>query len=193
MPAVDRNEVAQGNVELTMEDRFHMLLGRLVHSVARLDLYVGLQLRYWGHPEDAKIQELLRPRIARLEERLKALEKLLERAWGASNSKGWQEMDLWFRRAHKARAFRNEYAHGRWAAPGKHRFSESGRISDAAPLLVFVPLDWDMSEDREDQSIEMTLDEFALQVREAEQLSQMHWDLTKRYGGQAYTGHWLSR
>ncbi|AOY96113.1 hypothetical protein BKK79_31245 [Cupriavidus sp. USMAA2-4] len=71
-------------------------------------------------------------------------------------------------------------------------FTESGRLSDATPLLVFVPLDWDMSPNREDKSIELTLDEFAAQVEEAEQLSVHFLNIERRYGAHLYPGRRLS-
>lgn len=178
--------------EHSFEDAFHLLLGRLVHAIARLDFYVGLQLRYWGHEADPKIHALLKPRTAKLDERLKALESLLSAAWTEVGAAGQQEMSQWFRRAHQTRAFRNEYAHGRWGVPGKHLHAESGRLCDATPLLVFVPLDWDMSPNREDESIEMTLEDFAAQVEEAELLSSQYWALITKHGGHLHVGQRLN-
>lgn len=167
---------------------FHLLLGRLVHAIARLDFGMGLQLRYWGREEDPKIQELLEPQTAKLKGRLKALERLMQAAWARPNPEGERELALWFERAHKARGFRNDYAHGRWGVPGKHLQAESGKFSDATPLLVFVPLDWDMSPDREDKTIDMTLEQFAAQVEEAELLSREYLDLVEKYGANLHIG-----
>ncbi|WP_157128563.1 hypothetical protein [Cupriavidus sp. USMAA2-4] len=174
------------------DSAFHLLLGRLVHAIARLDFNVGLQLGYWAHKDDASIWKLLKPGTSRLHERLTALEELVSAAWFASHDEGQKEFRHWFARAHKARGLRNEYAHGRWGVPGKHLFTESGRLSDATPLLVFVPLDWDMSPNREDKSIELTLDEFAAQVEEAEQLSVHFLNIERRYGAHLYPGRRLS-
>lgn len=172
-------------------DEFHLLLGRLVHAIARLYFNVGLQLRAWGCEDDPSINVLLKPRTARLDERLKGLERLLMKAWSHVGDEGLQELQNWFVRAHQARAFRNEYAHGRWGVPGRLQEAASGRYCDAIPLLLFVPLDWNMSPDRKDESISMTLEEFAAQVREAELLTGEYWKLTERYAGQAYSGHKL--
>ncbi|WP_455279048.1 hypothetical protein [Cupriavidus necator] len=170
--------------ETDFDSAFHLLLGRLIHAIARLDFNVGLQLRYWGHEEDPKIRWLLKPQTSKLAERLSALEQLMVAAWSVDvQAEGQQELAGWFERAHTARAFRNEYAHGRWGVPGKHLHAESGRLCDATPLLVFVPLDWDMSPTREDKSIEMTLDDFAAQVEEAELLSSQYWNLVTKHGG----------
>ncbi|MFV8618107.1 hypothetical protein [Ralstonia pseudosolanacearum] len=179
--------------ELRFEDAFHLLLGRMVHAIARLDFHVGLELRYWGSDKDTNIQSLLKPKTAKLDERLKALECLMRAAWVNTAAGGQREFSLWFERAHRARVFRNDYAHGRWGVPGKHLPGESGRFCDATPLLVFVPLNWDMSPSREDESIAMTLDEFAAQVGEAEQLSGQFQDLATKYGEHLHVGKRLSR
>lgn len=175
------------------DSAFHLLLGRLVHAIARLDFNVGLQLRYWAHEEDSRIPALLKPGTPKLHDRLKILEELVAAAWSATHDEGQKELSGWFERAHKARGFRNEYAHGRWGVPGKYSFTESGRLCDATPLLVFVPLDWDMSENRKDNTIELTLDEFAAQAEEAEQLSGQFWDVVTKYGEHLYPGRKLPR
>ncbi len=170
------------------ESAFHLLLGRLVHAIARLDFTMGLQLRYWAHKDEPRVRTLLKPGNARLNDRLEALEELVGASWSGAHTEGQEEMSRWFERAHKARGVRNEYVHGRWAAPGKHSFTESGRVCDAMPLLVFMPLDWDMSENREDKSLTLTLEEFAAQVVEAEQLTEQLWRIEKKYGENLYPG-----
>ncbi|SOZ68516.1 conserved hypothetical protein [Cupriavidus taiwanensis] len=170
------------------ESAFHLLLGRLIHAIARLDFNVGLQLRYWAHEDDSRIRALLKPRTSKLEERLRVLEQLVAGAWSGAHDEGQRQLSDWFERAHKARGFRNAYAHGRWGVPGKHLHAESGRLCDATPLLVFVPLDWDMSPNRKDNSIELTLDEFAAQVEEAEHLSVQFLDIERKFGEHLYPG-----
>ncbi|NOV23399.1 hypothetical protein E5S69_07575 [Cupriavidus necator] len=76
--------------------------------------------------------------------------------------------------------------------PGKHLHAESGRLCDATPQLVFVLLDGDMSPNREDKSIELTLDEFAAQVEEAKQLWGQFWDIVTKYGEHLYPGRRLT-
>lgn len=177
--------------QIAMDDfdsAFHLLLGRLVHAIARLDFNIGLQLRYWAHKDDSRIHGLLKPGTPKLHERLKTLEELVSAAWSACHDEGQKELCGWFELAHKSRGIRNEYAHGRWGVPGKHLFTESGRLCDAKPLLVFVPLDWDMSENRNDNNIELTLEEFAAQVEEAEQLSGQFWDIVTKYGEHLHPG-----
>ncbi|WP_144410057.1 hypothetical protein [Cupriavidus basilensis] len=177
--------------ETDFDSAFHLLLGRLVHAIARLDFNIGLQLRYWGHEQDAKIRELLEPHTAKLKGRLKALERLMWAAWTSSDLEGEREFALWFERAHRARGFRNDYSHGRWGVPGKHLRTESGRLCDATPLLVFVPLDWDMSPNRVDKSIDLTLEDFAAQVEEAELLSSQYLNLVTKYGAHLHIGQRL--
>ena len=192
MGSPKRAEAWRQIAETDFECAFHLLLGRLVHAIARLDFTVGLQLRYWGYEEDPEIQTLLEPQKAKLKGRLKALERLIRAAWTRPNLEGEREFALWFKRTNKARGFRNDYAHGRWGVPGKHLHTESGRLCDATPLLVFVPLDWDMSPDRVNKSIDLTLEEFAAQVSEAELLSSQYLDLVSKYGAHLHVGQRLS-
>lgn len=191
MVSSKRVEAWRQIAESDFDSAFHLLLGRLVHAIARLDFNVGLQLRYWAHEDDSRIRTLLKPRTPKLEERLSVLEQVVAAAWSDAHDEGQEQLSGWFERAHKARGFRNEYAHGRWGVPGKYLHAESGRLCDATPLLVFVPLDWDMSPTREDKSIELTLDEFAAQVEEAEQLSVQFWNIVKKYGEHLYPGRRL--
>jgi hypothetical protein len=193
MPSLRRPNEVRMPADLCFEDAFHLLLGRMVHAIARLDFHVGLQLCYWGSDKDTQIQSLLKPKTAKLDERLKALECLMRAAWVNAAAGGQQDFSRWFERAHRARVFRNDYAHGRWGVPGKHLPAESGKLCDATPLLVFVPLNWDMSPSREDESIAMTLDDFAAQVGEAERLSGQFQDLATKYGEHLHVGKRLNR
>ena len=52
---------------------------------------------------------------------------------------------------------------------------------DAEPLLVFVPLDWNMDPDREDRSITLTIQDFKEQVEEAEAVFSDYSKLAKRF------------
>lgn len=193
MASPRKEKTWQRVADVGFESAFHFLLGRLVHAIARLDFGMGLQLRYWGREDDPKIQELLEPQSAKLKGRLKALERLMKAAWAQPNTEGELEFAQWFKRAHKARGFRNDYAHGRWGVPGKHVEAASGRFCDATPLLVFVPLDWDMSPDRKDRSIDLTLEQFAAQVEQAEVLSSQFFALVEKYGVYLNSGQRLSR
>lgn len=79
--------------EESFQDSFHRLLGRLVHTVARLDFNIGLQLRFWGLEDDTKIQALLQPRSPQLNGRLQALKRLPGMAREGVDPAGLQEMD----------------------------------------------------------------------------------------------------
>lgn len=188
MTATRQSDAWRRIAEVDFDGAFHLLLGRLVHTIARLDFGMGLQLRYWSLEGDQKVQELLEPQSAKLKGRLKALERLMQSAWGQPNPDGVREFTEWFERANRARGLRNDYAHGRWGVPGKRLPAESGRFCDATPLLVFVPLDWDMSPDRKDRSVDLTLEQFAAQVEEAELLSSQFFSLVEKYGDRLYTG-----
>ncbi|AJG24947.1 hypothetical protein RR42_s3371 [Cupriavidus basilensis] len=58
-------------------------------------------------------------------------------------------------------------------------------------MLVFVPLDWDMSPNRVDKSIDLTLEDFAAQVEEAELLSSQYLNLVTKYGAHLHIGQRL--
>lgn len=162
-------------------DEFHRLLGQLVHAIARFDFTVGLQLNWLGPYCQQDVAELLSPRQARLGERLKKLKALIMDVYEPAGPKALAEFTEWFTRADQARVLRNDYAHGRWGVPGKHKLTPSGRMIDAEPLLAFMPLHWDLTPDRADDSIYMTLEEFASQVSDAESLFDAYWKLCKRY------------
>ena len=59
---------------------------------------------------------------------------------------------------------------------------------DAEPLLVFVPLDWNMEPDKEDRSITLTIQEFKEQVEEAEAVFSDYSKLAKRFEESAKPG-----
>lgn len=75
---------------------------------------------------------------------------------------------------------RNDYVHGRLGVPGKFNFKPPGRMIDAEPLLTFVQLHWDMSPDRPDDSIVMTLTDFAEQVGIVERAFSEYWRLNDK-------------
>ncbi|AZG13793.1 hypothetical protein [Cupriavidus pauculus] len=77
--------------ETDFESAFHLLLGWLVHAIARLDFNIGLQLRYWGHEDDSRIRALLKPRTPKLDERLRVLEQLVAAAWSDANDEGQEQ------------------------------------------------------------------------------------------------------
>ena len=162
------------------ESEFHRLLGQLVHSHARFDCALGLQLKWLGPHCAVDISKYLGRRIKFIN-RLHRLRKVVLIAFAPGGAEVLAEFKAWFKRAECANAMRNTYAHGRWGVPGRHRFTESTRIADATPLLCFVPLGWDMSPHSADTTIELTLDEFAEQVREAEALFSQYYAICDKY------------
>lgn len=163
------------------EDEFHRLLGRLVHTTARLDFTVGLQLNSLGPFYGFEVANHLDPVREHLSGRLKVLKKILQHSLAQAPVAVREDFDGWFERVDRARAMRNDYVHGRWAAPGAWHEAPSGHRIDAKPLLVFVPLNWDMRADRPDTSIKMTLEDLAAQVTESEFLVNDYMQLVDRH------------
>lgn len=93
------------------------------------------------------------------------------------------EFANWFAKIDKARALRNDYAHGRWGVPGGRRGGPDTPLRDCELLLGFVPLHWNLSPDTMPQEITMTLGEFEQQVEDAISLFGEYFDLYKKYSG----------
>lgn len=164
-------------------DEFHRLLGRLVHAHGQFDFNVGLQLNWMGPYYGDDVAEFLDPRQSQFSKRLKKLKQLVMNAFEPAGKPALDEFAAWFKQAGEATALRNDYVHGRWGVPGKFNFKPPGRLMDAEPLLTFVPLHWDMSPDRPDDSIVMTLEEFAEQVGIVEHAFSEYWRLSEKYKG----------
>lgn len=163
------------------DDEFHRLLGRLIHAHARFDFNIGLQLNYLGPHVGEDVSVMLDPRQSQLNTRLKKLKQIVMKAFRPAGTKALKEFSEWFKQAHEARALRNDYAHGRWGVPGKFKFKPPGRMIDAEPLLTFMPLHWNLNPDRPDDSLTMTLEEFAAQVATVEKLFSRYWELSEKY------------
>ena len=153
---MDKNIKSASTQEDPFRDEFHRLLGRLIHSIARFDFTVGLQLNWLGPHCQQDVSGLLSARQAKLGERLKKLRTLIMNVYESAGPAAPAEFSVWFDKADQARVLRNDYAYGRWDVPGKHRFKPPGRMIDAEPLLAFIPLHWDMPPDRADDSIYRT-------------------------------------
>lgn len=168
------------------EDDFHKLLGRLVLAHSRLDFNIGLQLLWMGPYCGVDVPECLDPLKAPYVQRLKKLKKLTLDIYEPAGSEVAGEFRRWFDRADGCRALRNDYVHGRWGVPGGYDYGD-GNIAakDGRPLLAFVPLHWDMRPNRADDSIKMTLEEFAEQVEAAELVSNGYFRLMDKYRQQA--------
>ena len=165
-------------------DEFHRLLGRLVHAHARFDFNMGLQLRWLGPHNDVPVDHLLDVRVP-FSHRLRALRPLVLATFSPAGPKAKTEFEALFHRADETKALRNDYVHGRWGVPG--------RRVDGRPLLLFVPLHWNTEPSRPDDSIELSIEEFAEQVRDVEALADDYHRLTKRYLAFAKPAKWYER
>ena len=170
------------------ERDFHYLLGRLVHAHARFDFNVGLQLNWMGPMYGVEVSEALNPYKATFKARLDLFKRLVLDVYQPAGSGFIDEFRTWFDRAERCRVLRNDYAHGRWGVPGKFNFKDGGSMKDAEPLLVFVPLDWNMDPDKEDSSIALTMQELKEQVEEAEAVFSDYSKLAKRFEESAKPG-----
>lgn len=164
-----------------LDNEFHRLLGQLVHAHARFDFSVGLQLSWLGPHCAVDISKHLDPRRTPFVRRLHRLRKVVLIAFAPGGNDVLNEFKAWFECAESATALRNSYAHGRWAVPGSYRFAETTTIADATPLLRFVPLAWGMSPDRGDTTIQLTIDEFAEQVRDVQAIFDQYFAMCDRF------------
>jgi hypothetical protein len=153
-------------------DRFHLLLGRLVHAHASFDFNMGLQLRWLGEYNGVPVGHLLDVRVP-FGHRLKALRPLALHTFEPAGDKAVQELGRLFDQADGLKALRNDYVHGRWGVPG--------RMVGGEPRISFVRLNWNMEPDRPDESVVLTLAQFEEQVREVEALARDYYQLTKKY------------
>ena len=177
----DFEKKRQTRLPTSFENEFHRLIGQLVHAHARFDFSVSLQLSWLGPHCAVDIAKHLDPRRVQFIQRLHRLRKIVLIAFAPGGDEVLAKFRAWFKRAESAKALRNSYSHGRWGVPGKHRFTETTTLADATPLLCFLPLGWDMSPDRVDQTIELTLDEFAKQVADAEAIFGDYFAMCEEY------------
>jgi hypothetical protein len=165
----------------SFKDEFHRLLGRLVHATAVFDFNVGLQLLNSGVFTQNELDELLNPCTTQLKKRLVALKKVVQKTFHSAEGKANAEFSEWFDCADNCRVLRNDYVHGRWGVPGKYKLPHSGSAINSIPLLSFLPLTWETSPDKLDEEIVLSVEEFAQQVKVAEQLISKFWVLHDRY------------
>lgn len=166
-----------GDIDAFTDD-FHKLLGRLVLAHSRLDFNIGLQLLWMGPYCGVDVSECLDPLRTQYAQRLKKLRKLTLDIYEPAGAVFADKFHRWFDRAEDCRALRNDFVHGRWGVPGDYDQGDgTGAFSESGPLLTFVPLHWDMRPDRTDDSLKMTLEEFAGQVQGAEQVANEYFTL----------------
>lgn len=166
------------NPSLSPEDQLHLLLGRLVHAVARLDLVVGLQLKWLGPYRGQDVAELFETGQGSFRKRLNKLKSLSLETWGHADADARHAFSEWFARADAARGIRNDYAHGRW-----------GRRSVRSDDFNFVALGWELDSDKQPPEVVVQLDALAREVEEIERLTQDFLDLQERFGTSARPSH----
>ena len=174
-PATDKLKSKPAKLAPTDEftREFHHLVGRLAHAHASLDFDVGLQLNWLGPYLQVKVHHLLDARKVAFAKRLDMLKQLVFELFESAGDAALDEFRQWFQAAHAMKALRNDYVHGRWGVPGK--------LADGQPMLAFVPLQWDMTPGRPDDSIFMTLDEFGGQVAKMETLAHAYFRLERKH------------
>ena len=167
--------------ESSFEDEFHRHLGRLVHGTARFDFNVGLQLNWLGIYCSVDVTKHLDPNRVSLGSRLDKLESLVGLAFKAAGPAAMAEFADWFARARSARALRNDYAHGRWAAPGRWAESPHGPGHPRIPMLAFVSLNWDLTPDQPDRSTYLSMEDFTSQVDDAVAVFNSFFALSEKH------------
>ncbi len=163
-------------------DAFHLRLGRLTHAAAQLDFNIGLSLNWLGPHNSIDVTKWLDPKKSQLGQRIEKLEELVKKTYDQTQPQVASDFDVWFRRAEKARALRNNYVHARWGLPGE--------LIGENPYVFFLELNWDMSPDQPDRSIRLTLIEFDQQIKEVNQLAGEFINLHHRYAKHAIPAAW---
>jgi hypothetical protein len=104
------------------------LVGRMMFTISRLELNLGLCLSHWIGGRDP---HLVNPLIERLsfKGKLDALKDLVEMRI-PGDSQCALEFQKWFKRVDRLRSKRNVMVHGRWVA-----LPRSGQIVNVAPKL----------------------------------------------------------
>lgn len=172
-PAPTKSQPAKLAATDDFRREFHHLLGRLANAHANLDFNIGLQLNWLGPHLQVKVHHLLDARKVMFAKRLGMLKDLVFELFENAGEAALNEFRQWFEAADAMKALRNDYVHGRWGVPGK--------LVDGQPMLAFVALHWDLTPDRPDDSIYMTLDEFGSQVAKTEALAHEYFRLERKY------------
>lgn len=157
---------------MNAEDELHLLLGRLIHAVGRLDHFIGLQLNWLGPYRGMPVADLLEVRRP-FAHRLDALEPLVVETYGHSSSKAKRAFKSWFARAREAKAIRNDYAHGRWAI--------YERVSGESTVIEFMPLSWQLEPAKQPQPIRVSLSDFREEVETIRALTSEFMQIEQRF------------
>ncbi len=142
---------------------------------------MGLQLKWLGPYCQVDVSACLHPTKSTLRKRLAMLNKLVRKAFITAGPEVKAEFADWFASARKARALRNQYAHGRWGVPMRGAESPLGPEHPRVPMLEFVRLDWDTSSNRPDSSTYMTVEELREEVAEAVGVFQAFFALVDKH------------
>ena len=137
----------------------HLLLGRLIHAYARLDHFMGLQLKWLGEYRSRPVAKLLRKNIA-FDRRLKLLCQLSIETWGHSDVNVAEQFRAWFREVERAQKQRNRFAHGRW-----------GYVQRSTGEVEFVDLSWETDPNKMKPTVNVALVDFERLADEVERLS----------------------
>ncbi|WP_418120628.1 hypothetical protein [Variovorax sp. 350MFTsu5.1] len=165
-----RAEGDQGRrADESASDAMHRLLGRLVHAYARLDHYVGLQLKWLGDYRAQPVEQLLRKTIP-FDMRLRRLKRLAIETWGHTDQAVANEFREWFAAVERIQKQRNNFAHGRWGDP-----------RTSADVVQFVELTFETDADETKPELTISLAEFGRLVSEVEGLSASFMALQKKF------------
>ena len=159
-----------------IKDRFHLQLGRLVHAYSQFDFNVGLALDWLGPHHGEDVSDLLIGKIP-IAERLKKLKPLVMKTYQPAGVIALAEFETWFAKACELKAIRNDYVHARWGLPG-HCESDD-------PILKMLPMNWNFTPDRPDESVDVPLSGLAEQAAAIETLSAEFSALLEKFAAHA--------
>lgn len=153
-------------------DEFHLRLGRLTQAAAQLDFNVGLSVR-WMLEHNAEPPGDLLSGNTPFKVRLDALKSLIKKTFDLNQPEAAKDFAEWFKRAHEARALRNDYVHARWGVRGS--------FGDEEPFAEYVPLNWIMDPVTAPPSIRLPFSEFDQQIEEVRKLTGELGQLQRKY------------
>ena len=160
-------------------DALHVLLGRLVHTYARLDHFMGLQLKWLGEYRGRSVAQLLRKNVA-FDRRLKLLRDLSIETWGHSDARVADEFKAWFTEVERVQKLRNRFAHGRW-----------GHVHTGTAEIEFVALSWEADPAKMKPQVKVALADFEQLADEVERLGGKFMALQDRHISRArYKKEW---
>lgn len=160
-------------------DALHLLLGRLIHAYARLDHFIGLQLKWLGEYRDRPTAKVLRKRTP-FELRLRLLRELAIESWGHSDVKVADEFKVWFKEVERVQKQRNRFAHGRW-----------GYVHKGTGEIEFVDLSWETDPVKMKPAVQVALTDFDRLARDVERLNGEFLALQQRHMPRVrYTKQW---